>query len=98
MNKDEYVIINKSVLQKRIDDLENELIRMINKNYSETSKLQIQFTLNAYKEILSQSTPLIPVLEDAFDKGGAYTLGSYKDFKQIHPNKQEYISNLKLNI
>lgn len=36
--------------------------------------------------------PLLPIVESAFDAGGAYAIGSHKDFQQIHPNKQEFIT------
>lgn len=29
--------------------------------------------------------------EKAFDAGAAWATGSHKDFKQIHPNKKEFI-------
>ena len=48
------------------------------------------------KQILSQSTPLIPEIEKAFDAGNAYCVGSHELFEQSHPNKENYISNLKL--
>jgi len=97
MNK-EYVVVSKTDINEKINELNKELIRMIQKNYSETSRLQMEFTLNAYKEILSQSTQLEPIIENSFDAGSAYCLGSHELFKQTHPNKQEYITNLKLDI
>lgn len=52
----------------------------------------------ALNQVLSQSIPLIPEIEKAFDSGCAYTVGSHKDMVQIHPDKQEYINSLKLEI
>lgn len=94
-----YVIIDADKLRLRIEELNRELIRMIDKNYSETSRLQIQFTLNAYKEILSQSKPLIPEIENAFDEG----FNSEEEVYKGNPTgkiigKKEYLSNLKLDI
>ncbi len=45
------------------------------------------------REILSQSTPLIPEIEKAFDAG---KLNNQFPFSCL--NKEEYISNLKLDI
>ena len=95
MNKDEYIIINKTAIQQ-ID----KLIKEANVGKTITSiNSQMADSLIRFKEqLLSQSTPLIPEIEKAFNAGGAYTLGSYKEFTQTHPDKTEYISNLKLNI
>ena len=81
--KDEYVIINKTAIQKRIEKLEK------------TNQIQ---QVDELKNVLSESTPLIPEIKKAFNAGGAYTLGSHKKFIQTHPNKQDYIANLKLDI
>lgn len=83
MNKDEYIIINKTAIQKRIEELEK------------TNQIQ---RVDELENVLSQSTPLIPVVKNAFNAGGAYTLGSHKEFKQLHLNKQDYIKNLKFDI
>ena len=85
--KNEYIIISKTTIQKRIEELEG---LMLNKwQQDELRRLRI---------LISQSTPLIPEIKKAFNAGCAYTIGSYKDFKQIHPDKKNYISNLKLDI
>ncbi len=88
--KDEYIIINKTAIQKE----KEELKKLINKHvgYGE------QEIYDKIDELCSQSTPLIPVVKKAFDAGGAYTLGSHKEFTQTHPNKQDYITNLKLDV
>ena len=97
MNKDKYVIINKSKLQKRIEELE--------KFYMTARKVglimdTIDREIEILKQILSQSTPLIPVLEDCFEHGVGS--GKYKQEYGENANgslsKQDYISNLKLNI
>jgi len=90
MNKDEYVIINKSKLLKRIEELEEEQ-KQINEE-----KEPISLNINLKKqilirEILSQSTPLIPEIEKAFELGAANNANG-------KPLLSEYISNLKLNI
>ena len=89
--KDEYVIINKKAIQKRIEEIE-ELLKKQQVDFS------YQVELDVLKEILSQSTPLIPEIEKAFDAGNAYCVGSHELFEQTHSNKENYISNLKLDI
>lgn len=104
--KDEYIIINKTAIQKRIEELE--------RLYKGCEKPSIQGTLYyqlniELKKILSQSTPLIPEIEEAFNTGFykgynvgqadaqshplALTIANY-----IHKDRQDYISNLKLDI
>lgn len=82
----EYIIINKTAIQKRIEELEkllkNESNPFINTYYNAE--------LNALKQILSQSTPLIPEVEKAILFG----------HQEINPwsNRDIFISNLKLDI
>lgn len=38
------------------------------------------------------------LLEKSFDAGSAYATGSHKDFKQTHPNKKEFIEQIKKEI
>ena len=54
---EEYIIVNKTAIQKRIEELEGY------KDEPEITELKI------YKEILSKSTPLIPEIEKAFGAG-----------------------------
>lgn len=62
--KDEYIIINKTAIQKRIEELEKEIKFLTVKDaYGDIGKL------SAYKQILSQSTPLIPETEKTFIAG-----------------------------
>lgn len=75
--EDKYIIVNKTAILKRIEESANKL--------SPTHIL--------LKEILSQSTPLIPEIEKAFDEGFDYREGHHKSL-----SKQDYISNLKLDI
>jgi len=62
--KDKYVIINKTTIQKRIEelkeDLQNEPNAFIYTSY--------QTEFDTLQKILSQSTPLIPEIEKAFDE------------------------------
>ena len=81
--KDEYIIINKTTIQKRIEELEGY------RDEPEVTHLKI------YKEILSQSTPLIPEIEKAYNAGKIHNNLSVAGFD----NPQgRYISNLKLDI
>ena len=98
MDTEEYIIINKTAIQKRIEELEktNEVFKHA-KTHNPTMAA-CEATLSTLKQILSQSTPLIPEIKKAFNAGCSYTIGSHENFKQIHPNKKEYISNLKLKI
>lgn len=83
--KNEYIIINKTTIQKRIEDLR----QVCNKELGYASD-KIYFEL---EHLLSQSTPLIPVLEQAYFEGECYGIGT-----DACMTKQEYISNLKLDI
>lgn len=94
--RNEYIIINKTAIQKRIEELE--------RLYKGCEKPSIQGTLYyqlniELKKILSQSTPLIPEIEKAFDAGNKRGWSGYPNTDNwTQPNKQNYISNLKLDI
>ena len=80
--KDEYIIINKTAIQKRMEELENT-----DDYFSQGSFGEHKFL----KQILSQSTPLIPEIEKAFGLGAANNANG-------QPLLSDYISNLKLDI
>jgi hypothetical protein len=92
MNK-EYVIINKTELLKKMKELEKT--GLVREHHSERYIV--------YKEILSQSIPLIPEIEKAFDAGRipknkkVQGYGGRKTI-EVFLEKQPYISNLKLDI
>ena len=92
--KNEYIIINKTAIQKRIEELEKQLNTL-----GHTSKEEIHAQgylsgkIQQLRETLSQSTPLIPEIEKAFDEGAGYL-----DITLPVECKKEYISNLKLDI
>lgn len=99
--ENKYVIINAEAIQKRIEELEkaNEVFKHA-KTHNPTMAA-CEATLSTLKQILSQSTPLISEIEKAFEAGSDYgedcansSLGVGEDY----PNKQDYISNLKLDI
>ena len=84
--KDEFIIINKTQLLKRIEELS-----FIGKSQGLT---EYQFAEKSVTEnIISQSTPLIPEIEKAFDEGWRHN-----PFLDNSKEKQDYISNLKLDI
>ena len=85
MNKDEYIIINKTAIQKRIEELEKA-----QKENPLTGAIWA-FAKQELEKVLSQSTPLIPEIDKAYWAGMQF-VGEDKG----SPN--EYISNLKLDI
>lgn len=88
--KDEYIIISKTAIQKRIEELEEEQ-KQINE---ETEPISLNINLKKQiliREILSQSTLLIPEIEKAFGLGAANNANG-------KPLLSDYISNLKLDI
>lgn len=93
-----YVIIDADKLKLRIEELEKEIKFLTAKDaYGDIGKL------SAYKQILSQSTPLIPEIEKAFDVGSLKTeqcFNIYNGFVSgiVYKDKENYISNLKLDI
>jgi hypothetical protein len=85
-----YIIIDAESIQKRIEELEKEEVS----EFSPGRRTWVNSAIKNLKEVLSQSTPLIPEIEKAFDAGserGEYGEGNAN-------NKQDYISNLKLDI
>jgi hypothetical protein len=96
--KDEYIIINKTAIQKRIEELEWSLGN-IPESYIPKHKAQIY----ALKEILSQSIPLIPEnikpLQELVDEGyDPYDSAHHLQVQRMLKVIQDYISNLKLKI
>ena len=87
----QYAIINVETIQKRIEELEN---------FYKTAKKVGMLTdvidkeIETLKQILSQSTPLLPEVSKAYDAGMLH-----KELSQMfdYP-KGRYLSNLKLDI
>lgn len=67
--KDEYIIINKTAIQKRIEELKKPIAHYDGIYVSDTQRAEYE----ALEEILSQSTPLIP---ENIDKILSTSLGS----------------------
>lgn len=80
----EYIIVNKTAIQKRIEELEK----------IDEKEIWEHMEFDTLKQILSQSTPLIPEIEKAYDAG---TLDRQLSLSFDYP-KGRYISNLKLDI
>jgi hypothetical protein len=98
--QDEYIIINKTAIQKRIEEYDR-LWEVSSTNPSKTMLcVEYQEKIELLKEILSQSTPLIPEIEKAHNVGSNY--GCYLQGGSYDPNdnidSEDYISNLKLDI
>ena len=91
--KEEYIIINKKAIQQRIEELEKQFKGKVGYNMA-LGEIQ------SLKQILSQSTPLIPEIEKAHNVGTNYGCylqgGSYDQNDNI--DVEDYISNLKLDI
>lgn len=86
----EYGIINITSIQKRIEELEDR-IKNDGLFLEEIQHYKGQiFTL---KQILSQSTSLIPEIEKAFDAGAIYLYSGRET-----NSKKEYVWNLNLEI
>ena len=84
-----YIIINKDTLEKRIEELEIAIKTLSLYPLNLSDRFIDSAKIEALKEILSQSTPLIPEIEKAFMEG-----------KNSHwqTEAKHYISNLKLDI
>lgn len=86
MNK--YIVINSEDIQKRIEDLKISQ-KGLNPYLDSIDYYGIESEVNVLKQILSNSKPLTPIIEDAFDEGQTRSLGL---------TKKGYINNLKLDI
>lgn len=105
--KDEYIIINKTAIQKRIEELERDPIHSEWEHNIKTHnghspqqrerKKMVDLELGTLKEILHQSTPLTPVLQKTWNT--AYIDAMPIDEETYKPLFfEDYISNLKLDI
>ena len=93
--EDEYIIINKTAIQKRIEELEKQRNSEHKKGHDK-SALRYENTILELKQILFQSTDLIPEIEKAYDKGRVSAEVGSDDKDYV--SKQDYILNLKLDI
>ena len=90
----EYIIINKTAIQKRIEDLR----QVCNKELGYASD-KIYFEL---EHLLYQSTSLIPEIEKGIKQGLSICLNekdwAYGISGSVKQDIRDYISNLKLDI
>ena len=94
--KDEYIIINKLVLEKRIKELEKQANEYaFNANRTDDYYRYISM-IKVLKEILSQSTPLIPEIEKAFEAGRKLSVDGFEE--EDEKDYRKFISQLKLPI
>lgn len=92
----EYVIIDKTVIQKKIEELKQQR-ELAGKNLSKDTVYihnQISTEIRIYEQLLSQSIPLIPEIEKAYEAG---KLDEELSLSFDNP-KGRYISNLKFDI
>lgn len=95
MNKDEYIIINKIAIQNRIEKLKNKRDNEHKKGHDK-SALRYENTIIELKGILSQSIPLIPEVEKLIVMSSISNIDFLPD--RVEKIKQDYVSNLKLDI
>ena len=95
MNKDEYIIINKTAIQKRIEELKEGLMLSAKGTVAQGILLG---SIAQLEQILSQSTPLIPEIEKAYTKAFSegIVFGMHTEYK--YKTTEDYIANLKLDI
>ena len=98
---EEYIIINKTAIQKRIEELGKEYISLSNKSDRSLSDIEEEREIvgeqKALAKILSQSTPLIPELEKVYDVGRS-SFNSALSYEECKEDYYDYISNLKFDI
>jgi len=85
----EYIIVSKTSIEERIKGLEG-----IIQNLSEIHSYEEVAKICVLKEVLSQSTPLIPEIDKAYEAG---KLDKELSLTFDYP-KGRYIGSLKLNI
>lgn len=96
MEENQYVIISKIAILKRIEELEKQRDEYsFNPNRTE-DYYRYNSIIKVLKEILSQSTPLIPEIEKALNY--VAPIHARMDYQTHCKLKQDYISNLKLDI
>lgn len=87
----EYIIINKTDLLKELNKLEKRKDLFLTDEEWHNERGQEKMI----KQVVSQSTPLIPEIEKAFESG--FNKGFLTD-EELESTLEDYISNLKLNI
>ena len=96
MKNDEYIIINKTAIQQRIEELEKERTKDKEDFDWRGDKLS---ELNTLKQILSQSISLNNEIEKAIQYGVNIESSNIRiDYEKYSSAENQYISNLKLDI
>ena len=99
---EEYIIISKTAIQKRIEELEKQYILLSNKSDRTLSDIEEEREIvgeqRSLAGMLSQSTPLISEIEKAFDAGRKLSNKSQLYTPDFYWTKQDYITQLKLDI
>lgn len=90
---DKYAIINIETIQKRIEELNVKVkasnpTQFNNDGYDNGVRMTV---IKELKQIVSKSTPLIPVIQESFGLGAA-------NHANGQPLLSDYINNLKLYI
>lgn len=88
---DEYIILNKTAIQKRIAQIENAIPNFVLPEQQGVVDLLNQ-EIEIKKKLLSNSTPLIPEIEKAF------LAGQDEDGYNHVYNITDYLKDLKLNL
>jgi hypothetical protein len=83
----EYIIVDKTKILQRIEEMEKAMEGF---SFSKTNNTTMATLLSILKQIISQSTPLIPEIEKAID--------AHKKYAWSSDVKKDYISNLKIDI
>ena len=87
----EYIIVDRTKILQRIEELESKLIPNPDNDFSiDSYNLLFIAKQNALYEFLSNSIPLIPEIEKAID--------AHKKYAWSSDVKKDYISNLKIDL
>lgn len=98
--KEEYIIISKTAIEKRIEELKEGLMLSAKGTVAQGILLG---SIAQLEQILSQSTPLIPEnikpLQELIDEGyDPYDSAHHLQVQRMLKVIQEYVSNLKIDI
>lgn len=98
MDTQEYIIINKTALEERMKELKNAISKCILPEQQHLKDLFEQ-ELEIKTQILSQSTPLIPEIQNGIYAGYKFARQNfYNADNTLQPKVQEYILNLKIDL
>lgn len=96
MENKKYVIINTEAIEARIEELKKDYNQKAEINDNQWCSI-IAGEIIALKQVLYQSTPLIPELEKVYDVGRS-SFNSALSYEECKEDYYDYISNLKLDI